>query len=104
LEKVSLGIEPGPSASGAAPLPLRYFDHEIIDRSCKTNQNCGIAEVEFCRSAIASPQFVSVRNSAIVLVVRNIAELRTKLRTAHLCVRHRVETHAGVCLGWLGKI
>jgi hypothetical protein len=31
------------------------------------------------------PQLFLVRNSAIDLVVRNIAELRTKIADAHLC-------------------
>ncbi len=43
-----------------------------------------VAEVKFRRSAIVVPQLFLVRNSAIDLVVRNIAELRTKIADAHL--------------------
>ncbi len=47
-------------------------------------ESCGIAEVKFERSAMAVLQLFLVRNSAIDLEVRNIAELRTKIADAHL--------------------
>jgi hypothetical protein len=37
---------------------------------------------------MAVPQLFLVRNSAIDFVVRNIAELRTKIADAHLCIIH----------------
>jgi hypothetical protein len=39
-------------------------------------KSCGMPKVQFLSVAIAVPQLFLVCNSAIVLVVRNIAELR----------------------------
>jgi hypothetical protein len=48
-------------------------------------ESCGIAGVQFLWSAIAVPELILVRSSAIDSVVRNIAEVRTKVADAHLC-------------------
>jgi hypothetical protein len=49
----------------------------------ETCRELRIAEVKFWRSATAVQKLFSVRNSAIDLVVRNIAEVRTKIADAH---------------------
>jgi hypothetical protein len=54
---------------------MRKRDKKVADWQ-ETAESCGIAEVKFSRSAITVPQLFLVRNSAIVLDVRNIAELR----------------------------
>jgi hypothetical protein len=49
-------------------------DKKVADWQ-ETAESCKIVEVKFWTSAITVPQIFLVRNSAIDLVVRNIAEL-----------------------------
>jgi hypothetical protein len=63
---------------------LRKGDKKVAELAgdCRELRNCGshILKVRSRNSAT-----FLVRNSAIVLVVCNIAELRTKIADAHLC-------------------